>query len=202
MNSPYWKNGLNQTSGICSCWCPCTASCQDAPAARRIHRWTTPTLLPKRSSGKSPPGGGTKAGSSAIQSRREMRVPRKWRRPKIMHGHFMKSICCTPYTGNGHTVGGSDPRPCPPSKKSSRTWRNTILPALQAKPLTLKWDGASKTYKGQPNGQKWDAGEQLDHFVPTPWFVCQDQRQHHHRHGVQAFQYHGDSSEKEPVRAA
>ena len=62
--------------------------------------------------------------------------------------YFYEKYMLYPYTGNGHTTGEATPALTAYNRILADVAQHDILASFANSTLTLKWDGASKTYKG------------------------------------------------------
>lgn len=62
--------------------------------------------------------------------------------------YFYEKYMLYPYTGNGHTTGEATPALTAYNRILADMAQHDILASFANSTLTLKWDGASKTYKG------------------------------------------------------
>ena len=148
MNSPYWKNKLNQTQRdllmlVSMYGFPArtpqqlgVSTVDDAYAATQAVIWEIAT------------GRRNKSGLvSGFKSSAE-EVSGGLAAAKNNVNYFHDKYMLYPYTGNGHTVGEATPALTAYNKIVADMAKHDTLASFAGQTLTLKWDGASKTYKG------------------------------------------------------
>lgn len=148
VNSPYWKNKLSQTQRdllklVSMYGFPArtpqqlgVATVDDAYAATQAIIWEIVT------------GRRNKSGLvSGFKSSAE-EVSGGLAAAKNNVNYFHDKYMLYPYTGNGHTVGEATPALPAYNKIVADMAKHDTLASFAGQTLTLKWDGASKTYKG------------------------------------------------------
>lgn len=148
MNSPYWKNKLNQTQRdllklISIYGFPAqtpqqlgVATVDDAYAATQAVIWEIVT------------GRRNKAGLvSNYKSAGNEDTPQV-AAAKDNARYFYEKYMLYAYTGNGHTAGEATPALTAYNKIVADMAKHDTLASFANSTLTLKWDGVSKTYKG------------------------------------------------------
>ena len=148
MNSPYWKNKLNQTQRdllklVSMYGFPARtpqqlggATVDDAYAATQAIIWEIVT------------GRRNKSGlvSSYKSSAEELNGGIAAAKNNVNYFHDKYMLYA--YTGNGHTVGEATPALPAYNKIVADMAKHDTLASFAGQTLTLKWDAASKTYKG------------------------------------------------------
>ena len=148
MNSPYWKNKLNQTQRdllklVSMYGFPArtpqqlgVATVDDAYAATQAIIWEIVT------------GRRNKSGlvSSYKSSAEELNGGIAAAKNNVNYFHDKYMLYA--YTGNGHTVGEATPALPAYNKIVADMAKHDTLASFAGQTLTLKWDAASKTYKG------------------------------------------------------
>lgn len=148
MNSPYWKNKLNQTQRdllklVSMYGFPArtpqqlgVATVDDAYAATQAIIWEIVT------------GRRNKSGLvSNYKSAGNEDTPQV-AAAKDNARYFYEKYMLYAYTGNGHTVGEATPALPAYNKIVADMAKHDTLASFAGQTLTLKWDAASKTYKG------------------------------------------------------
>ena len=148
MNSPYWKNKLNQTQRdllmlVSMYGFPArtpqqlgVSTVDDAYAATQAIIWEIAT------------GRRNKSGLvSNYKSAGNEDTPQV-AAAKDNARYFYEKYMLYAYTGNGHTVGEATPALPAYNKIIADMAKHDTLASFAGQTLTLKWDGASKTYKG------------------------------------------------------
>ena len=148
MNSPYWKNKLNQTQRdllklVSMYGFPSrtpqqlgVSTVDDAYAATQAIIWEIVT------------GRRNKSGLvSNYKSAGNEDTPQV-AAAKDNARYFYEKYMLYAYTGNGHTVGEATPALPAYNKIVADMAKHDTLASFANSTLTLKWDGASKTYKG------------------------------------------------------
>ena len=147
-NSPYWKNGLNQTQRdllklVSMYGFPAktpqqlgVSTVDDAYAATQAIIWEIATgrrnksgLVSNYRSSTEELNGGVAAAKNNV---------------KYFHDKYM----LYPYTGNGHTTGEATPALTAYNKILADMAKHDTLASFANSTLTLKWDAVSKAYKG------------------------------------------------------
>ena len=148
MNSPYWKNKLNQTQRdllklVSMYGFPArtpqqlgVATVDDAYAATQAIIWEIAT------------GRRNKSGLISGYKSSAEEVKNGIAAAKNNVNYFHDKYMLYPYTGNGHTVGEATPALPAYNKIVADMAKHDTLASFAGQTLTLKWDGASKTYKG------------------------------------------------------
>ena len=147
-NSPYWKNKLSQTQRdllklVSMYGFPArtpqqlgVATVDDAYAATQAVIWEIVT------------GRRNKSGLvSNYKSAGNEDTPQV-AAAKDNARYFYEKYMLYPYTGNGHTVGEATPALTAYNKIIADMAKHDTLASFANSTLTLKWDAASKTYKG------------------------------------------------------
>ena len=148
MTSPYWKNKLSRTQQdllmlISIYGFPARTPQQlgvgtvdDAYAATQALIWEVVTgrrdfngLVSNYKSSSEELNGGIPAAKNNVR-------------------YFLDKYMHYAYTGNGHTAGEATPALTAYNKIIADMAKHDTLASLAGQTLTLKWDGASKTYKG------------------------------------------------------
>lgn len=168
MNSPYWKNNLNQTQRdllmlISMYGFPArtpqqlgVSTVDDAYAATQALIWEVVTGRRNK--------GGLVSGYKSTSEEVAGGIPAA----KDNARYFLDKYMHYAYTGNGHTVGEATPALTAYNKIVSDMAKHDTLASFAGQTLTLKWDGASKTYKGSltdSNGML--ANSSITFFLPS-----------------------------------
>lgn len=148
MNSPYWKNGLNQTQRdllmlVSMYGFPArtpqqlgVSTVDDAYAATQAVIWEIVTGRRNKS--------GLVSGYKSSAEELNSGIPAAKNNVNYFHDCYMLYA----YDGNGHTKGEATPALTAYNKILADMSKHDTLASFAGQTLTLKWDGASKTYKG------------------------------------------------------
>ena len=148
MNSPYWKNGLNQTQRdllmlVSMYGFPArtpqqlgVSTVDDAYAATQAIIWEIVTGRRNFSGLVSNYRSSTEEANSGIAAAKD--------NVNYFHDKYM----LYPYTGNGHTTGEATPALTAYNRILADMAKHDTLASFANSTLTLKWDATSKTYKG------------------------------------------------------
>ena len=148
MNSPYWKNGLNQTQRdllmlVSMYGFPArtpqqlgVSTVDDAYAATQAIIWEIVTGRRKKS--------GLVSGYKSSAEELNGGIPAAKNNANYFHDCYMLYA----YDGNGHKKGEATPALTAYNKILADMAKHDTLASFAGQTLTLKWDGASKTYKG------------------------------------------------------
>lgn len=148
MNSPYWKNGLNQTQRdllmlVSMYGFPArtpqqlgVSTVDDAYAATQAIIWEIVTGRRNKS--------GLVSGYKSSAEELNSGIPAAKNNVNYFHDCYMLYA----YDGNGHKKGEATPALTAYNKIIADMAKHDTLASFANTTLTLKWDGASKTYKG------------------------------------------------------
>lgn len=148
MNSPYWKNGLNQTQRdllmlVSMYGFPArtpqqlgVSTVDDAYAATQAIIWEIVTGRRNKS--------GLVSGYKSSAEELNSGIPAAKNNANYFHDCYMLYA----YDGNGHKKGEATPALTAYNKILADMAKHDTLASFAGQTLTLKWDGASKTYKG------------------------------------------------------
>ena len=147
-NSPYWKNGLNQTQRdllmlVSMYGFPArtpqelgVSTVDDAYAATQAIIWEIVTGRRNKS--------GLVSGYKSSAEELNSGIPAAKNNANYFHDCYMLYA----YDGNGHKKGEATPALTAYNKILADMAKHDTLASFAGQTLTLKWDAASKTYKG------------------------------------------------------
>ena len=147
-NSPYWKNGLNQTQRdllmlVSMYGFPArtpqqlgVSTVDDAYAATQAIIWEIVTGRRNKS--------GLVSGYKSSAEELNSGITAAKNNVRYFHDCYMLYA----YDGNGHKKGEATPALTAYNKILADMAKHDTLASFAGQTLTLKWDGASKTYKG------------------------------------------------------